>query len=74
MRGLEPGGVALGHCDDWALGPGASLRRGLDAVPREADRVIVVLADGRIAERGTHDALFAAGGLYRRFYDMQFRV
>jgi ABC-type multidrug transport system fused ATPase/permease subunit len=25
-------------------------------------------------ERGTHDALFAASGLYRRFYDMQFRV
>jgi subfamily B ATP-binding cassette protein MsbA len=36
--------------------------------------LILVLADGRIVERGTHDALFAAGGLYRRFYDMQFRV
>jgi len=36
--------------------------------------LIVVLADGRLVERGTHDALFAAGGLYRRLYDMQFRA
>jgi subfamily B ATP-binding cassette protein MsbA len=40
---------------------------------RHAD-LIVVLSDGRIVERGTHDTLFAAGGLYRRFYDLQFRV
>jgi len=43
------------------------------ATVRHAD-LIVVLADGRIVERGTHDTLFAAGGLYRRFYDMQFQV
>jgi subfamily B ATP-binding cassette protein MsbA len=43
------------------------------ATVRHAD-LILVLADGHIVERGTHDALFAAGGLYRRFYDMQFRV
>jgi len=43
------------------------------ATVRDAD-LIVVLADGRIVERGNHEALFAAGGLYRRFYDMQFRV
>jgi len=36
--------------------------------------LIVVLADGRIVERGSHDQLFAAGGLYRRLYDMQFRT
>src|SRR5947208_1598042 len=42
------------------------------ATVRHAD-LIVVLADGRLVERGTHDALFAAGGLYRRLYDMQFR-
>ncbi|HYK81847.1 MAG TPA: ABC transporter ATP-binding protein [Gemmatimonadales bacterium] len=43
------------------------------ATVRHAD-LIVVVADGRIVERGNHDALFAAGGLYRRFYDLQFRV
>ena len=43
------------------------------ATVRHAD-LIVVLADGRIVERGNHETLFAAGGLYRRFYDMQFRV
>jgi subfamily B ATP-binding cassette protein MsbA len=36
--------------------------------------LIVVLADGRIVERGTHETLFSAGGLYRRLYDMQFRT
>jgi ATP-binding cassette, subfamily B, bacterial MsbA len=35
--------------------------------------VIVVVADGRIVERGTHATLYDAGGLYRRLYDMQFR-
>ena len=35
--------------------------------------VIVVLAGGRIVERGTHATLYAAGGLYRRLYDLQFR-
>jgi subfamily B ATP-binding cassette protein MsbA len=43
------------------------------ATVRHAD-LIIVLADGRIVERGNHEALFAAGGLYRRFYDMQFQV
>jgi ATP-binding cassette, subfamily B, bacterial MsbA len=43
------------------------------ATVRHAD-LIVVLTDGRIVERGTHDTLFAAGGLYRRFYDLQFQV
>jgi subfamily B ATP-binding cassette protein MsbA len=43
------------------------------ATVRHAD-LIVVLADGRIVERGTHETLFASGGLYRRFYDMQFKV
>jgi len=35
--------------------------------------VIVVVADGRIVERGSHATLYDAGGLYRRLYDMQFR-
>lgn len=38
---------------------------------READQILVVEA-GRIRERGTHDELLAAGGLYADLYDTQF--
>ncbi|MCL4503440.1 MAG: lipid A export permease/ATP-binding protein MsbA [Deltaproteobacteria bacterium] len=38
---------------------------------RNAHR-IVALEDGRIMETGTHNELLAAGGLYRRLYEMQF--
>jgi CTP:molybdopterin cytidylyltransferase MocA len=31
---------------DWAQGPGASLRAGLEALPKEATHAVVVLADG----------------------------
>src|SRR5438874_854590 len=34
---------------------------------------IVVLAEGRIVERGSHAHLLAADGLYRRLYNLQFR-
>jgi CTP:molybdopterin cytidylyltransferase MocA len=33
-------------CPDWELGPGASLRCGLAALPDDAEAAIVVLADG----------------------------
>lgn len=33
---------------------------------------IVVLDEGRVVERGSHDALMAEEGLYRRLYEMQF--
>jgi CTP:molybdopterin cytidylyltransferase MocA len=33
-------------CPDWELGPGASLRCGLAALPAEAEAAVVVLADG----------------------------
>jgi subfamily B ATP-binding cassette protein MsbA len=42
------------------------------ATVQHAD-LIIVLAEGRIVERGTHATLYAASGLYRRLHDMQFR-
>jgi ABC-type multidrug transport system fused ATPase/permease subunit len=39
---------------------------------RNADQVIV-LEEGRVVERGTHDTLLAAGGLYAELYNSQFR-
>lgn len=39
---------------------------------KQAD-TILVLADGRIVQRGTHDELVAQPGLYRRIYDLQLR-
>lgn len=37
----------------------------------EADEILVI-EDGRIAERGTHDGLLERGGIYRKLYDSQF--
>lgn len=39
---------------------------------RNADEIAVVM-DGRITERGTHDELMAANGVYRSLYSLQFR-
>ena len=41
------------------------------ATVRHADQILV-LDGGRVVERGTHDALLASGGLYRRLHDLQF--
>lgn len=38
---------------------------------RNADQ-IMVMQDGRIVQRGTHDELLAEGGLYRHLYRLQF--
>jgi len=39
---------------------------------RKAD-LVLVLEDGRIAARGTHDELIRRDGLYRRIYELQLR-
>jgi ATP-binding cassette subfamily B protein len=38
---------------------------------READQILVI-EDGRVRERGRHDELLAAGGLYAELYQTQF--
>jgi ABC-type multidrug transport system fused ATPase/permease subunit len=35
--------------------------------------VIYVVKDNTLTERGTHDELLAAGGLYAELYEIQFR-
>lgn len=39
---------------------------------KQAD-CILVLDNGRIVQRGTHDELLAQGGLYRKIYDLQLK-
>jgi subfamily B ATP-binding cassette protein MsbA len=43
------------------------------ATVRHADEILV-LEGSRIVERGSHSALLAGAGLYRRLHDLQFRV
>jgi CTP:molybdopterin cytidylyltransferase MocA len=46
VAGAHPLEVESVDCPDWELGPGASLRCGLAALPAEAEAAVVVLADG----------------------------
>jgi ATP-binding cassette subfamily B protein len=39
---------------------------------KNADEILV-MKDGTIAERGTHESLIALDGLYREIYDLELR-
>jgi CTP:molybdopterin cytidylyltransferase MocA len=43
---LDADGVTLVHCENWADGPGASLRCGLRTLGADVTHALVVLADG----------------------------
>ena len=53
------------------LQPPNSLRITFSSTIRNAD-CILVMRDGEIIERGTHDELLAAGGFYAELYRSQF--
>ena len=40
---------------------------------RSADQILV-MENGEIVERGTHEALLAANGRYRQLYDKQYKL
>ena len=48
------------QADDWERGMGASLRRGLESLPPEAEAAVVVLADGPNLSPAAIDRVLAA--------------
>jgi ATP-binding cassette subfamily B multidrug efflux pump len=40
---------------------------------RDADQILVI-NDGQVIERGTHEELLAQGGFYHQLYTSQFRA
>jgi nicotine blue oxidoreductase len=60
VSGAHPLEVESVECPDWQLGPGASLRCGLAALPAGADAAVVVLADGPDHDPRTIDRVIEA--------------
>ena len=73
-------GLELACADHLADVPWILVERGgdicheLEEVGKEYEAdAIVVVADGRIVEQGTHEELLAAAGLYSDLYETQFK-
>ena len=64
--------VRLVRCDDWAVGPGASLRCGLAALGADVDAAVVIMADGPhlspAAVERVVEAWRASGGIVAASY------
>ena len=58
----------------WGRGLGNGTQTQLNFLRVQHTDFIVVLAEGRIVERGSHGDLLSADGLYRRLYNLQFRT
>ncbi len=74
VSGAHPLDVESVHCPDWELGPGASLRCGLAALPDDAEAAVVVLADGpeldaRAVDRVVRTWRQAGGDVLAAAYD-----
>jgi ATP-binding cassette, subfamily B, bacterial len=64
--------VILDALDDLMVGRTSFMIAHRLSTVRHADQILV-LEHGRIAERGTHDELSAAGGIYEQLYQAQTR-
>jgi ABC-type multidrug transport system fused ATPase/permease subunit len=64
--------VILDALDDLMVGRTSFMIAHRLSTVRHADQILV-LEQGRIAERGTHDELAAAGGTYEQLYEAQTR-
>jgi len=64
--------VILDALDDLMVGRTSFMIAHRLSTVRHADQILV-LEHGRIAERGTHDQLVAAGGTYEQLYEAQTR-